>query len=222
MSVVRQICLKHTYQHTFMFDFKYWYVWNSTIYVWSQTLMSEARQICLGHACMYEVYSHICLKTTHFCMKPYIYVWSRYIEVSDAGWQLISFFWAIKCYFPPGRWSIGALELQKQYPVGLVSTTLAGSVELLYRLSWWPGDGAHGIYSSPIDLFRNSISSSTEFHVPRRMLGFQLSPRCRDETLVKIDQLWWPIHHCSTARSHRAYIGDAVGTLKRSCPIHGA
>ena len=132
-------------KNTFMFDFKYWYVWNSTIYVWSQTLMSEARQICLGHACMYEVYSHICLKTTHFCMKPYIYVWSRYIEVSDAGWQLISFFWAIKCYFPPGRWSIGALELQKQYPVGLASTTLVGSVELLYRLSWWLGDGAHGI-----------------------------------------------------------------------------
>ena len=77
MSVVRQICLKHTYQHTFMFDFKYWYVWNSTIYVWSQTLMSEARQICLKPD-KYVWAKNVCMKfIVIYVWKPHTSVWNH-------------------------------------------------------------------------------------------------------------------------------------------------
>ena len=61
----------------------HWYVWNLTIYVWNQTIMSETRHICLGHTCMYDFYRHICMETTHLCVRSYIYVWARHIGVSD-------------------------------------------------------------------------------------------------------------------------------------------
>ena len=53
-------------------------------------------------------------------------------------------------YFPPGHNSLGALLLRIQHPAGSAGTTMVGIVELLYRLSWWPDDRPHGIYSSPI------------------------------------------------------------------------
>ena len=34
--------------------------------------------------------------------------------------------------------------------VGSAGTTTIGRVELLHGLPWWPDDGAHGTYSSPI------------------------------------------------------------------------
>ena len=34
--------------------------------------------------------------------------------------------------------------------VSSAGTTMIGRVELLHGLSWWPDDGAHGTYSSPI------------------------------------------------------------------------
>ena len=96
MSESRHLCLKphicfsYTYQHTFLSVSIHSYVWpihwlwNLTIYVWNQTLMSETIPISLGHTYMYEFYSHICMETAHLCVRSYIHVWARHISVSDS------------------------------------------------------------------------------------------------------------------------------------------
>ena len=46
--------------------------------------MSETKLVSMNHTFKYEIWSHICLKTIHLCMKSYIYVWIRHIGISDA------------------------------------------------------------------------------------------------------------------------------------------
>ena len=98
MSGSRHLCLKpdtyvwaiHTNIHLCMAPYIRMYGPYIGMYgIWpfmsetNQTLMSVTIPISLGHTCMYEFYSHICMETTHLCVRSYIYVWARHIGVSD-------------------------------------------------------------------------------------------------------------------------------------------